>query len=232
MSPSQAAALCDRRRGIGGDGVLSIETSPPRMVVLNADGSRPEMCGNGLRCVAGWLAERGLAEGEIAVSTDAGERRCTIRRRGDADYEVRAFMGVARITGELDRAGRRFVLVDVGNPHAVCFEALEPGEAERLGPDVEAIVAGGVNVELVTRREDGDFDVRVFERGVGWTDACGTGACAVVAAAIEEGMSARDVVVATHLPGGRLDIEVTEAGVYMNGPATRVFVGEVALSGA
>lgn len=230
VTPQQARMLCDRRRGVGADGVLVVERAPPRMTVLNADGSRPEMCGNGLRCIAGWLAERGTAD-TLSVLTDAGPRACEIERVGEGRYDVRADMGRARVTGEL-RFGdpaRRFVLVDVGNPHAVCFEALDEGEAERLGPALETHVRGGVNVELVTARATGGFDVRVFERGVGWTDACGTGACAVVVAAVREGLASFDDRVAVHLPGGPLAIEVTEQAVWMRGPAGRVFIGEVAL---
>jgi diaminopimelate epimerase len=225
VTPEQAISLCDRRLGIGGDGVLVIDREAKRMIVLNADGSRPEMCGNGLRCVAGWLAEHDLISTSVTVQTDAGERSCEIRRAAPGRYDVRVDMGVARITGELVHARRKFVLVDVGNPHAVCFEELDAGEAEELGPAVEAHVEGGVNVELVSPRTPSGFDVQVFERGVGWTNACGTGACAVVMAAVNEGLCERDVVVPIHLPGGALAIEVSADGVFMRGPAVRVFVG-------
>lgn len=230
VTPQQARELCDRRRGVGADGVLVVERDGPRMTVLNADGSRPEMCGNGLRCVAGWLAERGRV-GELTVQTDAGPRVCTIERAGDGRYDVRADMGRAQVTGEMSYGdpARRFLLVDVGNPHAVCFERLELGEAERVGPSLESHVQGGINVELVTARPSGGFDVRVFERGVGWTDACGTGACAVVVAAVREGLAAPDDLVPVHLPGGPLVIQVTRDAVFMRGPAGRVFVGEVDL---
>ena len=96
VAPAQAVRLCDRRRGIGADGVLYVDRSDLRMVVINADGSRPEMCGNGLRCIAGWLEEAGLAHGETTVETDAGPRACTITKRGAGRYDVRAFMGEAR----------------------------------------------------------------------------------------------------------------------------------------
>src|SRR5690606_28730751 len=148
------------------------DRSVPSMVVLNADGSRPEMCGNGLRCVAGWLADRGIVADDATIVTDAGPRRCEITgARGR--YEVRAHMGEARVTGELVHDERRFLLVDVGNPHAVCFEPLTREAMEVLGPAVERRVAGGVNVEFVSRRGPLELDVRVYERGVGWTDACG-----------------------------------------------------------
>jgi diaminopimelate epimerase len=230
VSAEDAAALCERHRGVGGDGVLHIDASKPAMVVLNADGSRPEMCGNGLRCVAGWLAARNDRVREVDIHTDAGVRSCRVERIADGIYEVSADMGEARVTGELRHEGRRFVLVDVGNPHAVCFDELDLGEADRLGPAVEAHVKGGVNVELVSPRPGGGLDVRVFERGVGWTDACGTGACAVAAAAVAERICPAGTTIDVHLPGGPLAIEVTGERVRMTGPAERVFVGEVALS--
>ncbi len=225
VTPEQAIALCDRRLGVGADGVLVIDSQTPRMTVLNADGSRPEMCGNGLRCVAGWLADRGLSGAHVAIMTDAGPRSCQSQPVAPGRYEVRADMGVAKVTGELRHAGHRFTLVNVGNPHAVCFSTLDTDEVQRLGPAVGAHVAGGVNVELVSPHASGGWEVRVFERGVGWTDACGTGACAVAVAAVQAGKSERDVVIPIHLPGGPLDIEVTADNVFMCGPAVRVFSG-------
>src|SRR5690606_14146191 len=112
-----------------------------------------------------------------------------------------------------------FILVDVGNPHAVCFDRLAAGERDELGPAVEALVPGGVNVELVSARPSGAFDVHVFERGVGWTQACGTGACAVVAAAIHDARAQPGTDVVVHLPGGPLHIEVDGDAVHMRGPA-------------
>ncbi len=228
ITPEIARLLCDRRLGIGADGVLCIDRNAPAMIVLNADGSRPEMCGNGLRCVAGWLAERGERNPAITVMTDAGPRACTMTRLADGHYDVCAHMGAASVQGEMSFEGRRFILVDVGNPHAVCFETLNAGEADRLGPALESHVDGGVNVELVSPSAGG-FTTCVFERGVGWTDACGTGACAVAAAAVSEGLAAADEVVNVLLPGGTLAIEITSLGVQMRGPAKRVFVGEYIL---
>ncbi len=226
VSPEEAMRLCHRRRGIGGDGVLCITRDPTRMVVLNADGSRPEMCGNGLRCVAGWLAERELITAQTSVETDAGPRACEVKRTDVGQWDVRANMGPAKVTGELEFDGHRFALVNVGNPHAVCFEPLSTEEVDHIGPAVEAHVDGGVNVELCTARDDGGYDVRVFERGVGWTDACGTGACAVAAAAVAGGAAKLGTEVAVWLPGGTLVIEVTAETVFMRGPAVRVYAGE------
>jgi diaminopimelate epimerase len=198
------------------------------MTILNADGSRPEMCGNGLRCVAGWLAERGGGDA-ITVRTDAGDKRCAVRPGAPGRYEVVVDMGRAQLRGEVRFGERSFALVDVGNPHAVCFEELAPGERERLAPALSRHLEGGVNVELCTLRSADELGVVVFERGVGWTDACGTGACAAVVAAVARGLCRDDAEVAVHLPGGVLAVRATEGSVMMRGPAGRVFVGEVVL---
>lgn len=239
VSPEAAARLCDRRRGIGADGVLSI-TDGPRMVVRNADGSRPEMCGNGLRCVAAWLASRG-APPAITVATDAGDRRCAVAPLGSAGdaFEVTVDMGTARFDPDLVVAheGRdhRFRVVDVGNPHAITFEPYEDGALDRLGPVAATAPPGGINVELCRIREAGgdavEIDVVVWERGVGRTLACGTGACAVAAAACDAGRARYDQPIRVHLPGGALEITVAAGtrALRMKGPARRVFVGEVAL---
>lgn len=236
VPPGRALKLCDRRFGIGGDGVLCVEVDGdrPRMTVLNADGSRPEMCGNGLRCVVGHLAEvRGLGEGELVVATDAGDKRCRFRRVGDG-YEVSVAMGRAEV-GEpyLYEHGRRswtFVPVDVGNPHAVSFDEHEDRDLDGVGPALEKAREGGVNVELC-RLVGASIEVAVWERGVGRTLACGTGACAVAAAACVAGRVPFDEPVEVRLPGGPLKIVVASAdrSVTMVGPATRVFAGETAL---
>ncbi len=237
-----ARALCDRHRGIGGDGILWLE---PRddgslgLVILNADGSRPEMCGNGVRCVAvhELLAGRVERGGTVRVATDAGLRTATVCARdalGGAVIEVD--MGRVTVTPEpvILAPGARAYVVSVGNPHAVVFDDV----AETRVMDVVHAAGArgdvwpaGVNVEFA-RRDEGDAGarVRVHERGVGWTQACGTGACAVAAAMLHaRGLDrgARWV----DLDGGRLEISLTpEDGAMralMRGPARQVFVGEV-----
>lgn len=220
-------AICDRHFGVGADGVLVIERDAPRMIVWNADGSRPEMCGNGLRCVAGFLAP---ARGSLAldVHTDAGLRRCAITR-DDTSAEVAIEMGTATFGAPLALTleGRPLVLAtaSMGNPHAITFEPLERAFFDRVAPVIERTPAGGTNVELVTVREGG-FDVTVWERGVGYTLACGTGACAVAAVACKEGRASFGVPIEVVLPGGPLAITVdAQFGVTMRGPARRVFSG-------
>ncbi len=231
--------LCDRRLGVGADGVLVLLTkgAEPVMVVHNADGSRPEMCGNGLRCVAAHLlGDREAAT--LSVTTDAGPRRCLVRSRGGADFEVTVDMGQTRrgddLTAETPKGDWSFVTIDVGNPHAVSFapfDASSPGDLDVVGPMVEALPKGGTNVELC-RLGQGRIDVLVWERGVGRTQACGTGACAVAAAACDLELIPFDVPILVGLPGGDLEITIDRATRHavMRGPARRVFEGEVAAS--
>jgi diaminopimelate epimerase len=241
VSPEQATRLCDRHFGVGGDGVLLIV--PPltpgakaRMVVLNADGSRPEMCGNGLRCVALYLAERdGLTQSEFVVDTDAGPRATQVDRRNpDGPAQVTLGMGRARLVGKRHfvAAGepREFVLVDMGNPHAIAFETgVDVAELDRFGPAFSGSTPGGTNVEVVTARGPGVFEVLVWERGVGRTLACGTGAAAVAAAAAVTERASFGTPVEVRLPGGALTLTVEEGSleVTLRGPARHVFSGQV-----
>jgi diaminopimelate epimerase len=237
LPTAAVVALCDRRRGVGADGVLVVETAPgrrPRMVVFNADGSRPEMCGNGLRCVAGFLVARGATgEGPFVVDTDAGPRRCDVTRGDGGVFHVEVDMGVARfeedLAVDLDGREHRFRRVDMGNPHAVTFAPYDDGAVDRVGPRVATTPVAGTNVEFCAARPDerGVIDVVVWERGVGRTLACGTGACAVAAIACEEGRATYGEPVRVHLPGGELVLHVERATreVRMRGPARQAFVG-------
>jgi diaminopimelate epimerase len=239
LDASRVANLCDRHFGVGGDGVLLV--TPPRslgaratMVVLNADGSRPEMCGNGLRCVALHLATQDRAQGvSFIVDTDAGPRLVAIDR---ADRTASVSVGMGRGLPEPDLsyafrgANCNFTRVSMGNPHAICFDAgFDEATLDELGPAVSANFESGTNVELVTTRGDGTLDVIVWERGVGRTLACGTGACAVVVAAARQGRVPFDTEIEVRLPGGALYVSVARETleVTMRGPAKQVFSGEV-----
>jgi diaminopimelate epimerase len=240
IGPEAARVLCDRRFGVGADGVLVVDRRGPlpRMIVWNADGSRPEMCGNGLRCVAAHLAAGGAsAESALVVATDAGEKACAVAAASaSADrFDVTVEMGVARARGELaflvDGREHRFLDVDVGNPHAITFADYDEAAIERVGPAVAVAPAGGTNVEFC-RVEAERIAVIVWERGVGRTLACGTGACAVAAAACDTGRASFGVPIRVALPGGELTITVTAGtrALRMRGPARRVFTGEVELA--
>jgi diaminopimelate epimerase len=186
------------------------------------------MCGNGVRCVAIHLAAaRGQTGGTVRVETDAGERVCVL----GGDGMVTVDMGLVRTLGEraVDVDGRPIVLAlaDAGNPHAVLFGAFARGDVEHLGPRIATHPAfpRGTNVEFACVLGDG-IDLVVWERGVGITLACGTGACATVAVACEKGLAPRGKPVTVRLPGGRLDVTIGDDGrATMRGPARRVFSG-------
>ncbi len=230
MDTALARRLCDRRRGIGADGVLLItagRAAPFAMTVFNADGSRPEVCGNGLRCVARYLRDfRADVPPRFTIETDAGPREVE-----DHGAEISVQMGPARDGGVHTArwaggaaTGRR---IDVGNPHFVLFGDFGEADARRDGPDLErhADFPGGVNVSFATQEAPDRFRLFVWERGCGLTSACGTGACATAAAAWLEDRAAPTATLQLVLPGGSLFIAEGAAGLVMRGPARVVFSG-------
>lgn len=240
VDPERARRICDRRRGVGADGVVTI--LPPRspgsaaaMRVQNPDGSVAEMCGNAIRCLARHLAEARGLDGTIRIDTDAGTKACTLRRGPSGGIEsVAVEMGPARLEGEEEfRLGIETLRADrvsLGNPHAVLFDVPSPARAAEVGPRIERAVAGGVNVGFA-RVDAGGIDLVVWERGAGLTEACGTGACAAAVAAVRRGAVRAGAPVEVRLPGGALEITVAPdlERVTMRGPAERVFQGEADL---
>jgi diaminopimelate epimerase len=252
QNPELIQRVCDRQFGIGADGVLAIlpaETADARMRVLNADGSEAEMCGNGIRCVVKELHDRGgIAKDELSIETGAGRLVCEINETG-----VTVSMGAPRLMrGEIPRVGpigercveqaidvpgeptRRITGVSMGNPHAVTFvRTVEEARklAHSVGPQIERHpwFPQRTNAEFAHVRSRNEIDLVVWERGVGITLACGTGACATVVAAVLTGQCDEGPAVGVNLPGGRLSIRVLPsfANVKMHGPATHVFDGEV-----
>jgi diaminopimelate epimerase len=257
----EASRLCDRHMGIGADGLLLV--LPPervgaqaRMRVINADGSEPEMCGNGIRCVAKALRDHILDLSELdvlTIETGAGPLECKLSFGEDGLVSsVRVDMGRPSLDpGTLPMRAEdpfiersipgipedlRWTGVSMGNPHVVAFVD-DPSRdlrvlAEDLGPRVERheLFPNRTNVELV-RLEGGRAETWVWERGCGITLACGTGACAVaVAAAATDRFPAGDAL-AVALPGGTLQIRVAEdhSHVLMDGPAVEVFSGALEL---
>jgi diaminopimelate epimerase len=229
-----AKALCDRRRGIGADGVLVL--LPPhggaiaRMVVHNADGSIAEMCGNGLRCVVRYLAEKaGGHPPTVSVETGAGLLTSQVDWGTSGVNEVTVSMGPARVLFTNEQVGGHTgTAISMGNPHFVLLN-VNPADAERIGPllEVNSRFPDRTNVELCRHVLDGSLDVVVWERGVGITQACGTGACASVAAAALAGYSPFDAWVRVKLPGGTLQVKVQKdlEQVLLKGPATFVYEG-------
>lgn len=241
-----AVKLCDRHRGIGADGILILDQDRLSMEVWNADGSRPEMCGNGLRCAARYFAEHGISTAHaFVITTDAGPHE--VRVDGDRiQVQMRppAF-GAASVGFHDDGTSddqREYLLsndlsiyfVSMGNPHAVIFNAVDPAERQRLGPALEKDqrFKSGANIEFVEALDEHTFRVFVWERGAGWTQACGTGACAVVAAACEKNLAKYGTPMNIDLPGGRLAITYHKArsSMIMEGPAQKVFDGTVEIN--
>ena len=248
FGPEQAIALCDRHRGVGGDGVLLVGLGAPSMGVINADGSVPEMCGNGIRCVALHLARR-VDRSTLAldIETAAGAQRCDVERK-ENHGEVTAQMNAASFAPEkiglqaqapwidapIRVQGRELCItaVSVGNPHAVIFD--EVGDARfEIGEALQrdARFANGVNVGFVSALGTDHMRLDVLERGAGWTQACGTGAAAAAAAAVETGRVSRGTPLRVRLPGGTLTMTAHSTGVavQMRGPARFIFRGEIDL---
>ena len=226
ISPQRVLELCDRNRGIGADGVLTL-LEGDRMLVQNADGSVPEMCGNGARCVALWVATRGCtqpASATVTLNTDAGPRPCAVEAREPRSGLVSVDMGMARFEPERTVGGFAALPVSMGNPHRVIF-----GEP-RLAAEVGARLCReeNANIEFARRVGPQRYEVAVYERGAGLTQACGTGACAVAAAAVARGEASRGQDITVKLPGGELTVRIdAENAVRMTGPAQFVFMGEL-----
>jgi diaminopimelate epimerase len=247
LSPERVRALCDRRAGIGGDGVLRVvrtaayapewaEQAAWFMDYRNSDGSVSEMCGNGIRLFVRYLVDSGLADPSAAIPVDTRDGVKTLTVDGDL---ITADMGTPKVLGDttvmaegITWAARH---VDMGNPHAVAFVSTldEPGpllEPPRHDP---AVYPDGVNVEFVVRRGERHIAMRVHERGSGETRSCGTGACAaMVATAVARhdrpgangGQS--DVAYRVDVPGGTLTVTWTaDDRVLLTGPAVIVASG-------
>jgi diaminopimelate epimerase len=252
LAAERVRALCDRRAGIGGDGVLRVVRTAAYdaldcsagwrgqqaewfMDYRNSDGSSSEMCGNGIRLFARHLVESGLADASapIPVGTRDGVKLLTVD--GDA---ITADMGSAKVLdetvvsiGHLEIGARH---VDMGNPHAVAFvSSLDDAGPLLVAPGHDsAVYPDGVNVEFVVRRGARHVAMRVHERGSGETRSCGTGACAVmVAAAVADGASREsDLTYRVDVPGGTLSVTWTvDDRVLLTGPAVIVAVGETDL---
>lgn len=222
LSPSQIAQMCDRRFGVGADGVLVVTRGEPvRMDYWNADGSAAEMCGNGLRCVARYAADRGMVVGDdFDVETPVGIRKA---RLVGPDVEVE--LGPVTVTGHTKINGERFHLIDVGNPHAV-VEVDDPAQADvvGIGPQISALpeFPEGTNVEFVRFENDG-LSMRVWERGVGETLACGTGMVAAAFVATKAVKMATPIAVS--VPGGSGTVDFRDGSGWLLGPASYAFEG-------
>lgn len=250
LTPEQAIAWCDRHFGIGADGVIFAlpgqNGTDYTMRIFNSDGSEPEMCGNGIRCLAKFIADlENQSEATYRIHTLAG----VITPKLNADGQVTVDMGVPRLSAAeipttlatvaekaidqpLEVAGQiwQVTCVSMGNPHCITFvEDVSAIPLEAIGPQFEhhAVFPQRTNTEFIQVVRPDYLKMRVWERGAGITLACGTGACASLVAAVLNGKSDRRATV--ELPGGCLAIEWSEIDqrLYMTGPATRVFSGKV-----
>jgi len=252
-----AVSICDRHFGVGADGVLLVlpsDKAAVRMRILNPDGSEPEMCGNGIRCLAKYAVERGLVrpeDGRFDVETGAGVLTLQVFGGRDAIDRVRVGMGGPRLAADeipvlvnaepplvnipvelVDGASRQVLpvtAVSMGNPHAVHLiqQPVADFPLTQVGPAVafHPLFPNGVNFEVARVLDRRSIEARVWERGAGPTLACGTGASAVMVAARLQGMV--DETVNITLPGGVLTLEWDGEGeVFMTGPAVAVFEGE------
>jgi diaminopimelate epimerase len=256
LTPAAVSALCDRRRGLGADGVLRVTTAQGALTAgvfdripegvqpgdwymdyRNADGSIAQMCGNGVRVFAHYLQASGLERrDEFVVGSLAGPRPVVLHSADALSADVTVEMGKTNQsgTGSAVVGGRQFtgLAVDVGNPHLACVDETLTDEAlARL--DVAAPVKfdgaqfpDGVNVEVLTALADGAVTMRVHERGVGETRSCGTGTVAAAVAALQH-QGAATGTLKVRVPGGEVTVTITDASSYLRGPSVLVAHGEL-----
>lgn len=254
--PEVVRKLSDRHFGIGGDGVIFINPSPIadfEMEMFNADGTRAEMCGNGIRCVAKFVYDFGLTDQtDITVESMGKIKYLHLTLEDGKVSMVRVDMGEPELIAKnipviaesekvidapivVQDQEYRMTCVSMGNPHAVVF--MEPKNAagidamnlEAIGPDFEnnKLFPARINTEFVSVLDKNTVRMRVWERGTGETLACGTGCCATAVACVLNGYTDRNITV--RVSGGEIKIEWNEEDnhIYMTGPATLVFTGEV-----
>lgn len=246
-----AIDICNRNFGVGADGLVFIlpsEDADVRMRIFNADGTEAEQCGNAIRCVAKYVYEHNMVNKTyLSIETLAGIQNVKLMINSLTIVEaVEVDMGEPILQGELvptaiqedvvvnqtievDGFKFNFIAVSMGNPHAVIYvDDAKSFDVEKWGPKIEnhPLFPKKTNVEFTTIKSDKELDMRVWERGVGQTLACGTGACATGVASVLTGQTSREVII--HLKGGDLKILWNEEDnrVYMTGEAKEVFTGK------
>lgn len=222
-----ARRLCDRHRGVGADGLILYRTSAvgASMRLLNADGSYSEISGNGIRCLAALLASRSPGVTRFVIDTDAGAKSLELIAREGAAIAFRAAMGAPESIDRVTLTGTETCQVTtlrVGNPQCVMLVSdtdLTEANLHRFGPFLtsHSHFAAGTNVELASVAAPDKVNILIWERGVGPTEASGTGACAAAAAAAVHGGASRDVYV--HSPGGVQRVEWRDEGLFLTGSA-------------
>ncbi len=244
--------LSDRRYGIGGDGIILIcpsDVACAKMRIFNKDGSEGKMCGNGIRCVAKYLYDSGMTKSKtnIKIETLSGVKTADILENSGNESMIKVDMGKADlnpanipIISEKEKVVNEPVTVNsdtynitcvsMGNPHCVIFcNEVYSASVKEIGSKLSShrIFPEGVNVEFVSKVDSENLTMRVWERGSGETLACGSGACASVVAATENGLCEKGKDIAVHLRGGKLIVNYSDNGVFLTGNAIKVFEGEI-----
>lgn len=256
LQPAAVAALCDRRQGLGADGVLRVTTAGALVAAdvldrlpdgvtaddwfmdyRNADGSIAEMCGNGVRVFAHYLRASGLEErNEFVVGSRGGPRPVVVHHSGDVAADVTVEMGKVNVLGSgwATVGGRRLtgIGVDVGNPHLACLDPALTDEALavlEVGAPVEfdrEQFPDGVNVEVLTGPVNDVVSMRVHERGVGETRSCGTGTVAAAVAVLHH-LGRQTGTLRIRIPGGEVDVEIGDSSSWLRGPSVLVATGDI-----
>lgn len=251
--PSKLSCLLsDRRHSIGGDGIILIcpsNVAEAKMRIFNKDGSEGKMCGNGIRCVAKYLLDSKMIKNKngIKIETLSGIKELDIIEDDQNEAVVKVNMGRADLSSKsipmifdkdkvinepvtLNDEIYNITCVSMGNPHAVIFcDEVYSAKVKEIGSKLSShrIFPEGVNVEFVSFVDKNNITMRVWERGSGETLACGSGACASVVAAVENGFCSKNEDITVHLRGGKLVVNYSDEKVFLTGNAVRVFEGEI-----
>ena len=244
--------LSDRRYGIGGDGIILIcasDKADAKMRIFNKDGSEGKMCGNGIRCVAKYLWDSGKVKSKenIKIETLSGVKTLEILSDSGNESVIKVDMGKADLNSNnipmifekekvinepitVNMENYNITCVSMGNPHCVIFcDEVYSAKVKEIGSKLSShrIFPEGVNVEFVSESDSNNLIMRVWERGSGETLACGSGACASVVAAVENGLCKKSEDITVHLRGGKLVVNYSDSGVFLTGNAVKVFEGEI-----
>lgn len=244
--------LSDRRYGIGGDGIILIcasDKADAKMRIFNKDGSEGKMCGNGIRCVAKYLWDSGKVKSKenIKIETLSGVKTLEILSDSGNESVIKVDMGKADLNSRnipmifekekvinepitVNTENYNITCVSMGNPHCVIFcDEVYSAKVKEIGSKLSShrIFPEGVNVEFVSKSDSNNLIMRVWERGSGETLACGSGACASVVAAAENGLCKKGEDITVHLRGGKLVVNYSDSGVFLTGNAVKVFEGEI-----
>lgn len=226
--------LCNRNFGIGADGIIYIQKSKNySMQLFNSDGSKAKMCGNGIRCLAKHLYDFGyVKKNKFDIKTDCGIKTLEVKIKNGKVKTVKVNMGAPKFLGTKTLFNEKLYLVSMGNPHAVLFKnKINIQEVKEKGQRIEAhpFFPNRTNVEFVHIKNNKEVELVVYERGAGLTHACGTGACAAIAAASKKNLIELEKPINVFLPGGKLKIKIKKdySAIFMQGPAELVFIGEI-----